>query len=120
MSCQTEAPYTYREAIGEAVDRPISDRRALRADCVNQSVTIAYACPNCGAPQAILPPRADAATAVRCAGCGQEHGPLREIRQALSEQAREDAIRKARHIYQSRPQRRKTRVPSQGSEGSDG
>jgi hypothetical protein len=83
---------------------------------MTRSVLIAFRCPDCGAPQAALPSRADAASVVRCAECGREHGNLREIRSILSEQARADAARKARHIYQSRPKRKKTPLSGQSTE----
>jgi uncharacterized Zn finger protein (UPF0148 family) len=66
-------------------------------------VTIAYLCPKCGAGQAILPPKIEAAGMVRCAQCGRQHGSLDEVQKEITRKAREDSSQKMQQIYRNRP-----------------
>jgi DNA-directed RNA polymerase subunit RPC12/RpoP len=66
-------------------------------------VTIAYPCPKCGAGQATLPPKSEAAGAVRCTQCGQKHGRLDEVQRQLANKARGESSQKMQQIYQNRP-----------------
>ena len=66
-------------------------------------ITIAYPCPKCGAGQAILPPKIEAAGAVRCAQCGQKHGRLDEVQRQLANKAREESAQRVREVYRVRP-----------------
>ena len=60
-------------------------------------------CPKCGAGQAILPPKIEAAGIVRCAQCGRQHGSLDEVRKVLASKAREESLQKMQQIYRNRP-----------------
>jgi DNA-directed RNA polymerase subunit RPC12/RpoP len=64
---------------------------------------IAYLCPKCAARQAILPPKIEAASIVRCAQCSRKHGRLDEVQRQLADQAREVNARKVREVYKARP-----------------
>ena len=66
-------------------------------------ITFAYPCPKCGAGQAILPPKIEAAGMVRCAQCGRQHGHLAEVRKELADNAREESAQKMQQIYRNRP-----------------
>jgi hypothetical protein len=66
-------------------------------------VTIAYPCPKCGAGQAVLPSRIEAAGLVRCAQCGRKHGRLDEVQRQIAGKAREEGAQRKREIYRVRP-----------------
>jgi uncharacterized Zn finger protein (UPF0148 family) len=66
-------------------------------------IAIAYPCPKCGAGQAILPPKSEAAGMVRCAQCGRKHGRLDEVQKELASKAREESTQKLQQIYRNRP-----------------
>ncbi len=70
---------------------------------MTQPVTIAYPCLKCGAGQAILPPKIEAAGLVRCFQCGREHGRLDEVQKELANKAREESSHKLQQIYRNRP-----------------
>ena len=69
-------------------------------------VTIAYPCPQCGAGQAILPSKIEAAGMVHCAQCGQKHGRLDEVQRQLANRAREESAQRMREINRTRPTRK--------------
>ncbi|WP_262273293.1 hypothetical protein [Microvirga yunnanensis] len=66
-------------------------------------ITIAYTCPKCGAGQAILPPKIEAAGMVQCAQCDRQHGRLHEVQKELANKAREEGSQKMQQIYRNRP-----------------
>jgi predicted Zn finger-like uncharacterized protein len=70
------------------------------------SIMIAYPCPKCGAGQAILPSKIDAAAVVRCAQCGQTHGRLDEVQWQLASRAREEGVQRMQGINRTRPTRK--------------
>jgi hypothetical protein len=54
-------------------------------------------CTSCGSNLAALPPDPNDASHIHCALCDRELGRLGDLRRALK--AREDAARRARHIF---------------------
>jgi uncharacterized Zn finger protein (UPF0148 family) len=70
---------------------------------MTKPITIAYPCPKCGVGQAILPPKIEAAGAVRCVQCGQKHGCLDEVQRQLANKAREESAQRVREVYRVRP-----------------
>jgi DNA-directed RNA polymerase subunit RPC12/RpoP len=66
-------------------------------------ITIAYPCPKCGAGQAILPSKIEAAAMVRCAQCGRKHGRLGEVQRQIAGKALEESTQRKREIYRVRP-----------------
>jgi DNA-directed RNA polymerase subunit M/transcription elongation factor TFIIS len=60
-------------------------------------VTIASPCPKCGAGQAILPSKIEAAGVVRCAQCGPKHERLDEVQRKLASKAREESAPQILH-----------------------
>ena len=75
-------------------------------------ITIAYLCPKCGAGQAILPPKIEAAGMVRCAQCGRQHGSLDEVQKEITSKAHEDSPQKMRRILPKPPHREEPLVLS--------
>jgi hypothetical protein len=65
------------------------------------AITMVYSCRSCGSKQAVLPPRPNVASIVKCATCAREHGPLGEVRRELLLLARQSAAHKAEKIFRS-------------------
>jgi Zn ribbon nucleic-acid-binding protein len=70
---------------------------------MTKPITFAYPCPKCGARQAILPSKSEAAGIVQCVQCGRKHGLLDEVQKELASKAREESSRKLQQIYRNRP-----------------
>jgi hypothetical protein len=82
-------------------------------------VTIAYPCPKCGAGQAILPLKIEAAGMVRCVQCGRKHGRLDEVQRQLVSKAREEGAKRVQEVYRVRPTKKYSNSALNGPEEPD-
>jgi hypothetical protein len=68
---------------------------------MSTAITMVYSCRSCGSTQAVLPPRPNVASIVKCGNCAREHGALGEVRRELLLLARQSAAHKAEKIFRT-------------------